>query len=157
VTKTPPASTLLRMAAKVKKGSSVPNKDKVGAVTSAQVREMLETMGHENVVAFQTRNPLHRIHEELTKRAAAQVKELGRWHGRASGTHAGAASCGGRRDPPPCAFSLTSQAHCPARAALPLCGKLDSMQTAPAEQRTQVTSIRILILPMAIVRREKAG
>jgi len=41
--------------------------------TPAQVREMLETMGHDNVVAFQTRNPLHRIHEELTKRAAAQV------------------------------------------------------------------------------------
>lgn len=41
--------------------------------TPAQVREMLEKMGHENVVAFQTRNPLHRIHEELTKRAAAQV------------------------------------------------------------------------------------
>ena len=39
----------------------------------AQVREMLEEMGHDNVVAFQTRNPLHRIHEELTKRAAAQV------------------------------------------------------------------------------------
>jgi sulfate adenylyltransferase len=41
--------------------------------TPAQVRELLESMGHDNVVAFQTRNPLHRIHEELTKRAAAQV------------------------------------------------------------------------------------
>jgi sulfate adenylyltransferase len=42
--------------------------------TPAQVRAMLEGMGHDNVVAFQTRNPLHRIHEELTKRAAAEVK-----------------------------------------------------------------------------------
>ena len=42
--------------------------------TPAQVRELLEDMGNDNVVAFQTRNPLHRIHEELTKRAAAQVK-----------------------------------------------------------------------------------
>ena len=42
--------------------------------TPAQVRAMLEEMGHNNVVAFQTRNPLHRIHEELTKRAAAAVK-----------------------------------------------------------------------------------
>ncbi len=42
--------------------------------TPAQVREILESMGNDNVVAFQTRNPLHRIHEELTKRAAAQVK-----------------------------------------------------------------------------------
>ncbi|HRQ22693.1 MAG TPA: bifunctional sulfate adenylyltransferase/adenylylsulfate kinase [Anaerolineales bacterium] len=41
--------------------------------TPAQVRERLEAMGNDNVVAFQTRNPLHRIHEELTKRAAAQV------------------------------------------------------------------------------------
>ena len=41
--------------------------------TPAQVRELLENMGNDNVVAFQTRNPLHRIHEELTKRAAAQV------------------------------------------------------------------------------------
>jgi len=41
--------------------------------TPAEVREMLATMGHENVVAFQTRNPLHRIHEELTKRAAEKV------------------------------------------------------------------------------------
>lgn len=41
--------------------------------TPAQVRASLEAMGHDNVVAFQTRNPLHRIHEELTKRAAAAV------------------------------------------------------------------------------------
>ena len=41
--------------------------------TPAEVREMLEAMKHENVVAFQTRNPLHRIHEELTKRAAEKV------------------------------------------------------------------------------------
>ena len=40
VTKTPPASTLLRMAAKIKKGSSVPNKDKVGVVTRNQVRDI---------------------------------------------------------------------------------------------------------------------
>src|SRR5512147_1720719 len=42
-------------------------------LTPAQVRTRLEEMGHDNVVAFQTRNPLHRIQEELTKRAAAQV------------------------------------------------------------------------------------
>jgi sulfate adenylyltransferase len=42
--------------------------------TPAEVRVLLEEMGHNNVVAFQTRNPLHRIHEELTKRAAAKVK-----------------------------------------------------------------------------------
>src|SRR3990172_1201431 len=39
----------------------------------AQVRATLEEMGFENVVAFQTRNPMHRVHEELTKRAAAEV------------------------------------------------------------------------------------
>jgi len=41
--------------------------------TPAQVRSQLEIMGNENVVAFQTRNPMHRIHEELTKRAAEKV------------------------------------------------------------------------------------
>ena len=40
VTKTPPASTLLVKAAKIAKGSAVPNKDKVGRVTSDQVREI---------------------------------------------------------------------------------------------------------------------
>lgn len=41
--------------------------------TPAQVREILSAMGNRQVVAFQTRNPIHRIHEELTKRAAEQV------------------------------------------------------------------------------------
>jgi sulfate adenylyltransferase len=41
--------------------------------TPAEVRRLLGKMGHAKVVAFQTRNPLHRIHEELTKRAAAEV------------------------------------------------------------------------------------
>ena len=41
--------------------------------TPAEVRRRLEAMGHANVVAFQTRNPMHRIHEELTKRAAEEV------------------------------------------------------------------------------------
>jgi sulfate adenylyltransferase len=39
----------------------------------AQTRSTLQSMGHENVVAFQTRNPLHRAHEELTKRATEEV------------------------------------------------------------------------------------
>jgi len=42
ITKTPPASTLLRIAAKVTKGSSVPNKDKVGIVSKDQVRKIAE-------------------------------------------------------------------------------------------------------------------
>ncbi|MCY3573158.1 MAG: bifunctional sulfate adenylyltransferase/adenylylsulfate kinase [Chloroflexi bacterium] len=39
----------------------------------AQTRAELESYGYPNVVAFQTRNPLHRVHEALTKRAAATV------------------------------------------------------------------------------------
>ena len=42
VLKTSPAAVLLRKAAGVPKGSSVPNKDKVGKVTRAQVREIAE-------------------------------------------------------------------------------------------------------------------
>ena len=38
-------------------------------LTPAQARARLEKLGRENVVAFQTRNPLHRAHEELTKKA----------------------------------------------------------------------------------------
>ncbi len=42
ILKTPPAAVLLRKAAGVEKGSSVPNKDKVGKVTRAQVKEIAE-------------------------------------------------------------------------------------------------------------------
>ncbi|MCK5915984.1 MAG: 50S ribosomal protein L11 [Deltaproteobacteria bacterium] len=42
ITKTPPAAVLLKKAAKVEKGSGVPNKDKVGTVTMNQVKEIAE-------------------------------------------------------------------------------------------------------------------
>ncbi len=43
ITKTPPASVLIRKAAGVEKGSGVPNKDKAGKLSSEQVREIAET------------------------------------------------------------------------------------------------------------------
>lgn len=42
VLKSPPASALLKKAAGVEKGSSVPQRDKVGSVTQDQVREIAE-------------------------------------------------------------------------------------------------------------------
>jgi len=42
VTKTPPAYDLLKKAAGVDKGSGTPNREKVGSVTKAQVREIAE-------------------------------------------------------------------------------------------------------------------
>jgi sulfate adenylyltransferase len=42
-------------------------------LTPIEVRDRLAHAGHRNVVAFQTRNPLHRVHEELTKRATEAV------------------------------------------------------------------------------------
>ncbi len=42
-------------------------------LTPAQTRARLETFGLPNVVAFQTRNPIHRVHEELTQRAIQEV------------------------------------------------------------------------------------
>lgn len=43
VTKSPPASALLKQAAGIAKGSGVPNKDKVGKVTKAQIEEICKT------------------------------------------------------------------------------------------------------------------
>ena len=42
ITKTPPASILLKKAAKIEKGSGEPNKTKVGKVSAKQVREIAE-------------------------------------------------------------------------------------------------------------------
>ena len=43
VTRTPPAAYLLKRAAGIESGSSVPNKDKVGKVTRAQLEEIVRT------------------------------------------------------------------------------------------------------------------
>ncbi len=43
ITKTPPAAILLKKAAGLAKGSGVPNKNKVGKVTKAQVKEIATT------------------------------------------------------------------------------------------------------------------
>jgi len=42
VLKTPPASMLLKKAAGIEKGSAQPNREKVGKVTRAQLREIAE-------------------------------------------------------------------------------------------------------------------
>jgi sulfate adenylyltransferase len=56
-------------------------------LTPSHVRARLEDFGYSNVVAFQTRNPLHRVHEELTKRASGSKRS------------AATASCGGYDQP----------------------------------------------------------
>ncbi|MBM4143119.1 MAG: 50S ribosomal protein L11 [Lentisphaerae bacterium] len=43
ITKSPPASALLKRAAGLAKGSAVPNREKVGKVTAQQVREIART------------------------------------------------------------------------------------------------------------------
>ena len=42
ITKTPPAPSLILEAAGISKGSGEPNREKVGSITSAQVREIAE-------------------------------------------------------------------------------------------------------------------
>lgn len=43
ITKSPPASILLKKAAGIAKGSGIPNKDKVGKVTRKQILEIAQT------------------------------------------------------------------------------------------------------------------
>src|SRR5436309_9321889 len=42
-------------------------------LTPSETRARLEALGHVGVVAFQTRNPLHRAHEEMTRRAVVEL------------------------------------------------------------------------------------
>ncbi|OUZ07149.1 50S ribosomal protein L11 [Aeromicrobium sp. PE09-221] len=43
ITKTPPAAELIKKAAGLSKGSSVPHRDKVGKITQDQIREIAQT------------------------------------------------------------------------------------------------------------------
>jgi large subunit ribosomal protein L11 len=43
ITKTPPAAELIKKAAGIVKGSGTPNKEKIGKVTKAQIREIAQT------------------------------------------------------------------------------------------------------------------
>ncbi|MHB8845463.1 MAG: 50S ribosomal protein L11 [Nitrospirota bacterium] len=43
ITKTPPAAELLKKAAGIVKGSGTPNKEKIGKVTRAQIKEIAQT------------------------------------------------------------------------------------------------------------------
>ncbi|MCL2375768.1 MAG: 50S ribosomal protein L11 [Defluviitaleaceae bacterium] len=55
ITKTPPAPVLLKKAAGLEKASGVPNKEKVGTVTEAQVKEIAETkMADLNAASLET-------------------------------------------------------------------------------------------------------
>ncbi|MBW8749297.1 50S ribosomal protein L11 [Terriglobus sp. 2YAB30_2] len=54
-TKTPPAANLLKKAAGIQKGAGAPNKDKVGKVTEAQVREIaIQKMPDLNAASVET-------------------------------------------------------------------------------------------------------
>ena len=43
ITKTPPAAVLIKEALRIEKGSPEPNREKVGTISSAQVRQIAET------------------------------------------------------------------------------------------------------------------
>ena len=47
ITKSPPASTLLKKAAGANKGSGTPNTEKVGKVTKKQIKEIIEIKGND--------------------------------------------------------------------------------------------------------------
>jgi len=60
ITKTPPASVLLKQAAKIAKGSNQPNREKIGEVTRKQVEEIAK-MKMEDLNAFDLENAMRII------------------------------------------------------------------------------------------------
>ena len=72
VTKTPPASVLLIKAAKIEKGSGIPNTNKVGTVTKEQVRE-IATMKMQDLNAADVESAMRMV--EGTARSMGIVVE----------------------------------------------------------------------------------
>ena len=73
VIKSPPAAILLKKAANIAQGSSVPNKEKVGSVTREQVREIAQTkMRDLNASGIE---PAMRIIEGTARSMGIEVKE----------------------------------------------------------------------------------
>ena len=60
ITKTPPASELLRKAAEIEKGSGEPNKEKVATVSKQKVKEIAE-MKMKDLNAFNIENAMRMI------------------------------------------------------------------------------------------------
>jgi len=60
ITKTPPASYLLKKAAGVEKGSAEPNRDKVGVVTQAQLEEIV-ALKNPDLNSYETENAVRII------------------------------------------------------------------------------------------------
>jgi large subunit ribosomal protein L11 len=71
ITKTPPASVLLKQAAKIAKGSNQPNREKVGEVTRKQVEEIAK-MKMEDLNAFDLENAM-RIIEGTARSMGIQI------------------------------------------------------------------------------------
>lgn len=73
ITKTPPASVLLKQAAKIAKGSGEPNKEKVGEVTKKQVQEIAK-LKFEDLNAFDLENAV-KIIEGTARSMGIEVSE----------------------------------------------------------------------------------
>lgn len=71
ITKTPPASVLLKQAAKIAKGSNQPSREKVGEVTRKQVEEIAK-MKMEDLNAFDLENAM-RIIEGTARSMGIQI------------------------------------------------------------------------------------